>query len=187
MVQLGLFIIIDADTPWIPCEVKKLFVPNARDRRKYHAKKKQQHLFRPIRCWRYVRIPCISVCMFVVFCFCFLDVAPDLMLCNIDYIRNIFRHTVQNRINFMVKLVFISQSIVYHSLLFLFHYTQKLSPQNISPYILSTPGFFWGITAEYLKTQDPLGPVFEDFLEVDQRLGVGEKLRNCGARVKDCL
>jgi len=25
-----------------------------------------------------------------------------------------------------------------------------------------------GITAEYLKTQDPLGPVFEDFLEVDQ-------------------
>ena len=40
------------------------------------------------------------------------------------------------------------------------------------PWKTNTQKLVWGITAEALKTHDPLGPVFEEFLQTDQSLGL---------------
>ena len=125
---------------------------------------RRRHLFRPMLCWRYVQVLCLLCIFFLHACvsiFALLILHTHLMQCNTDDIPNSdIWHTIQK----WIKLVFypISFPIIPFTILF-YPYIHTISP-------LTHP-VNWGVTSPYLRTQDPLGPVFEEFLEADQRLG----------------
>ena len=131
-------------------------------RRKFHAKETAFVSSNAVLTIRASTMPTMHIlfaCMCVHFCSFDLAHAPDAMQ---HWRYSQFRHMTYNPKVDQVGIYPISFPIIPFAILFC-PYIHTISP-------LTHP-VNWGVTSPYLRTQDPLGPVFEEFLEADQRLG----------------